>query len=86
VSNIPEVFTTFQIPSGKYAVFQIRTKYKFMLGIAISRMKRYIYNQWMRQSQYEFGGYEFEYNNESMSQKNPYYIDLYVAVKDKNTD
>jgi predicted transcriptional regulator YdeE len=84
VSQKPEVYMDFEIPAGKYAVFPVRPKHKLMLGLAIGKTKRYIYVKWISKSRYEFSGYEFEYNNEKMSQDSPYYIDLYVAIKDKN--
>jgi predicted transcriptional regulator YdeE len=82
--EIPEVFTAFEVPAGKYAVFPIKSRFRFMLGLAIGRTKRYIYGRWIPKSRYEFADYEFEYNNEKMFQENPNYIDLYVAVKDRN--
>lgn len=54
-----------------------------MLGVAIGNTKKYIYNKWLPESQYEFAGYEFEYNDEGMFKVNPHFIDLYVAVKTK---
>ncbi len=83
VEKIPEVFSEFEVPSGKYAVFHIRPKYKIMLGPAIGKMKKYIYEDWLPKSEYEFAGWEFEYNSEKMYEENPNHIDLYVAVKEK---
>ena len=80
---MPKAFSLFEIPSGKYAVFPIRPRFKFMLGHSIGKMKKYIYEDWLPASGYEFAGYEFEYNDQKMFEENPHYIDLYVAVNDK---
>lgn len=82
IDQIPEVFLSFEIPAGVYAVFPVRPKYKFMLGLTIVKTKKYIYNSWLQKSKYEFAGCEFEYNNEEMFKGNPHYIDLYVGVKE----
>lgn len=70
----------FSIPRGTYAVFPIRCKFKFLLGMKMGKTKRYIYNQWLPVSGYAFSGFEFEYNNEEMNRKSPYDIDLYVGL------
>ena len=82
--SMPEMFISFEIPTCTYAVFPVRPRNKLMLGFTIGKMKRIIYNNWLPKSKYEFLGYEFEYNNEKMFKESPYYIDLYVAVKEKN--
>ena len=83
IDKIPEVFTTFEIPTGVYAVFPVRPGFKFMLGFEIGKLKKYIYENWLPNSTYEFAGHEFEYNNEKMFRENPHYIDIYVAVVEK---
>ena len=80
---VAEEFLGFEVPAGTYAVFPIRGKGKLFFGMAVGKMKKYIYETWLPQSQYEFGGYEFEYNNEAMHAENPYAIDLYVAINGK---
>lgn len=82
--SVPEAFVPFEIPVGTYAVFPVRPRNRFMLGLSIARTKRYIYNNWILKSKYEFAGYEFEHNDEKMFKENPHFIDLYVAVKEKN--
>lgn len=84
VEKIPEIFTAFEVPTGKYVVFSVRPRLKFMLGIAIGKTKKYIYDVWLPKSMYEFAGYEFEYNNEKMFNENPHHIDLYIAVNEKS--
>lgn len=84
INNVPEVFVSFEIPAGTYAVFQIRPRYKFLLGLAIGKTKKYIYSNWFLKSKYEFAGLEFEYNDEKLFKENPHFIDLYVAVKEKD--
>lgn len=86
IDKIPEVFISFEIPAGTYAIFPIRPKFKFMLGLSIGKTKKYIYNDWIVKSKYEFAGYEFEYNNEKMFHDNPHFIELYVGLKEKNQD
>ena len=81
--KMPAVFTSFTIPAGNYAVFPLRPRNKILLGLAMGRMKRHIYLDWLPDSKYEFSGKEFEYNNEEMSKKNPSFIDLYVGIKEK---
>ena len=80
---IPGVFSAFEVPAGKYAVFPIRTRFRLMLGLAIGRTKKTIYEKWLPTSGFAFAGHEFEYNNEKMFEANQNYIDLFVAVKEK---
>jgi predicted transcriptional regulator YdeE len=79
-----DVYIGFEIPAGRYAVFQIRPRFRFLLGLEMVSAKKYIYGKWISGSRYEFSGFEFEYNNESMYQEKPYNIDLYVGIKDKD--
>lgn len=81
--GLPDVFIRFDVPAGDYAVFPVRPGHKFLLGPAIGNIKRYIYTQWLPSSGYEFAGYEFEYNDESLFRESPNFVDLYVAVKKK---
>lgn len=73
----------FSTPKGTYAVFKIRNKNKIFFGLAMGLTKKFIYTEWLPKSKYEFGGYDFEYNNEEMNKTNPYDIDLYVLLKEK---
>lgn len=84
ITESPEQFTAFEVPAGRYAVFSVRPRFKFMLGVAIGKTKKYIYDVWLPKSGYEFAGYEFEYNDEKMFQEHPHFIDLYIAVNEKN--
>jgi predicted transcriptional regulator YdeE len=81
--NITEL-EKFSTPKGIYAIFRIRGKNKLTFGLAMGFTKRFIYQDWLIKSKYEFAGYEFEYNNESMNKINPYDIDLYVSLKEKS--
>lgn len=76
--------TNFEAPAGTYAVFKIEAKGKIRFGITMAQTKEYIYNKWLPASKYQFDGYEFEYNNEEMAKENPYFINLYVGIKEKN--
>jgi predicted transcriptional regulator YdeE len=73
----------FKVPKGDYAVFEIRCKSKFFFGWKIGKLKRYIYTKWLPASEYEFTGFEYEYNNEEMARKSAYDIDLYVGIRKK---
>lgn len=73
----------FSTPKGTYAIFKIRGKNKMIFGLVMGLTKKFIYTEWLPKTKYEFGGYEFEYNNEEMNKINPYDIDLYVLLKDK---
>jgi predicted transcriptional regulator YdeE len=79
--EVPAELVRFEAPIGRYAVFPIRGASRLTFGAAVGRMKRYIYTEWIPARGYRFGGIEFEYNNEAMSAKHPYDIDLYVAVE-----
>lgn len=84
VDKIPEGFEVYEIPDGKYAVFTITPRFKFMWGRAILRTKQFAYTRWLPQSQYESAGTidEFELHDERSLGKKPS-IELYVAIKDK---
>jgi predicted transcriptional regulator YdeE len=86
VETVPEEFSPFKIPTGKYAIFSIKPKFKFMLGFHIIKMKKYIYGSWLPNSAFDFAGYEFEYNNQEMFKENQHYINLYIAIKDKKSN
>jgi predicted transcriptional regulator YdeE len=73
----------FSVPAGTYAIFEIRSKSKFLFGFKMGRMKQYIYTKWLPQSGYEFTNCDYEYNNAEMHQKSPYDIDLYIGIKRK---
>jgi AraC family transcriptional regulator len=83
--EIPEGMISFEIPAIKYAVFPIRPKNRFAWRWAISKMKKYIYLEWLPNSKYKQARVidDFEYHDErSIRKKNPE-IDLYVAIKEK---
>lgn len=83
--EIPEGMISFEIPAIKYAVFLIRPKNRFAWGWAISKMKKYIYTEWLPKSNYEQAGLidDFEYHDERSTRKKNPEIDLYVAIKEK---
>lgn len=81
-STVPDGLTKIEIPAGKYAVFPIRPKNKFVWGFTISKMKEYVMQTWFPKSQYEATGMDFEFHDERSLQKKPE-IDLYFALKDK---
>ncbi|MBN1999656.1 effector binding domain-containing protein [candidate division KSB1 bacterium] len=82
LDSIPAGLNGYDIPSGMYAIFTIRAKFKFLWGLEIGRMKRYIFSIWLPESIYKSKGYEFEYHDEKSTGKNPS-IDLYVAIEEK---
>ena len=81
--DIYEDIVKFKVPEGEYAVFEVRCKKQIFFGIKIAKIKKYIYTNWLPKSEYEFSGYEFEYNNEEMKKKSPYDVDMYIGIKKK---
>ena len=83
--KIPERMISFEIPAIKYAVFPIRPKNGFAWERAISKMKKYIYIEWLPKSDYEQAGLigDFEYHDERSTRKKNPEIDLYAAIKEK---
>jgi predicted transcriptional regulator YdeE len=80
-----EKLVSFEIPSKKYAIFTIKPKSKFAWGISIGRMKRYIYTDWIKNSDYELDSDilgDFELHDERSEMENPE-IDLYISIKKK---
>ncbi|HEY8463800.1 MAG TPA: GyrI-like domain-containing protein [Bacillota bacterium] len=65
--QVPRELTSFQIPVGTYAIFPIVKPFtKLLWGLKIGKTKKYIYDTWLPNSQYEFAGFEFEYNNQKI--------------------
>lgn len=82
LDSIPEGLNGFEIPSMTYAIFPIKAKSKFLWGLEIARMKKYIFTKWLPNSKYESTGCDFEYHDERSIGENPS-IDLYVAIEEK---
>lgn len=85
-SNVPEGLTTFDIPSGTYAVFTIRPKFRFLWGSAIGLTKRYIFTKWLPNSKYDSDQDvvgDFEYHDQRSVSRNPS-IELFVPVREKD--
>lgn len=82
-ANASEGVVSFSTPPGKYAVFALRCRSKALFGFRMGMLKRFIYAKWLPASPYEFAGYEYEYNDESMHALSPYDIDLYVGIREK---
>jgi predicted transcriptional regulator YdeE len=58
---------------------------RFAWGISTGRIKKYIYTEWIKDSEYELDNKvigDFELHDKRSEQQNPE-IDLYVAVKKK---
>jgi predicted transcriptional regulator YdeE len=85
LDSVPEGLKGYEIPPATYAIFPVRAKLKFLWGLEIGRMKRYIFSKWLPNSKYESTGSDFEYHNERSTGKKPS-IDLYVAIKEKEAD
>jgi len=81
--STPKEFVLFETPAGNYAVFPVRCRVKYLLGLVIGKTKKHIYTKWLPESKYELMGYEFEYTDEKMFNENPNSLDLYVAIKEK---
>lgn len=86
LDQIPAGLIAFEIPAIKYAVFPVRPKNRFGWGLAIANTKRYAYNVWLPNSEYEPAGVidDFEYHDERSIRKSNPEIDLYVAIKEKH--
>jgi AraC family transcriptional regulator len=85
VDVVPEGLKCFEIPPRMYAVFPVRPRSRFSWGITIGLTKKYIFTEWLPQSNYEADNSilgDFEYHDERSLAKNPE-IDLYVAIKEK---
>jgi predicted transcriptional regulator YdeE len=82
LDSIPESLNGYEIPAGKYAIFTIKAKFRLLWGLEIARMKKYVFDEWLPNSQYESIGTDFEYHDQRSTGKNPS-IDLYVAIKEK---
>lgn len=86
LDSIPNGLKSFEIqPNTLFAVFTIKPKSRFAWGISIGRMKKYIYTEWIKNSEYELNNEvigDFKLHDQRSTQKNPE-IDLYVAIKKK---
>ena len=84
IDTVPPGLMSYEIPPLTFAVFPIRSKSKIAWGITFGRMKRFIYTEWLPNSNYypsdKFG--EFELHDERSLGKHPE-INLHVAVKEK---
>jgi predicted transcriptional regulator YdeE len=83
LDSIPEGLTGYEIPPTTYAIFPIHAKFKFLWGVEIARMKRYIFNKWLPNSKNKSTGCDFEYHDERSTGKNPS-IDLFVEIVEGN--
>lgn len=81
LDSVPEGLKGYEIPSGKYAIFTIKAKFRLLWGLEIGRMKKYVFEKWLPNSAYESTGTEFEYHDDRSKGKNPS-IDLYVGIKE----
>jgi len=84
VDNIPQGLKAYEIPPLTYAVFPVRPKSKIAWGITMERMKKFIYTEWLPNSDFSpsdsFG--EFELHDDRTLGKHPE-INLHVAIKEK---
>jgi predicted transcriptional regulator YdeE len=82
--SVPEGLRSYEIPPLTYAVFRIQPKSKIAWGFTMGRMKKFIYTEWLPNSNYLpsdiFG--EFELHDDKSLGKHPE-ISLYVALKEK---
>jgi len=77
--SVPEGLKGYTIPAGMYAVFTIKVNYRFMWGLEIGRMKKYIFSSWLPNSLYRASGDEFELHDQRSTGRLPS-IDLYVGI------
>lgn len=87
IDYIPQGLKSYEIPPLTYAVFPIRPKSKIAWGITMGRMKKFIYTEWLPNSDYSpsdlFG--EFELHDDRSLGKHPE-INLHVAIKEKDNE
>jgi len=83
LDSVPKGLKGYEIPSGEYAIFKIKAKFKLLWGLEIGRIKKYVFEKWLPNSRYESTGIEFEYHDQRSKGKNPS-IDLYVGIKEKH--
>lgn len=86
LEEVPAGLLAFEIPAIKYAIFPVRPKNRFGWGLAIANTKRYAYNVWLADSEYEPAGVidDFEYHDERSVRKSNPEIDLYVAITEQH--
>jgi AraC family transcriptional regulator len=85
LEDVPEGLTPFEIPAIKYAVFPVRPRHRWGWARAIVDTKKYVYNVWLPQSEYEPAGTvdDFEYHDDRSLRRSDPEIDLYVAIKQR---
>jgi AraC family transcriptional regulator len=86
LEKIPAGLVASEIPAIKYAIFPVRPKNRLGWGLTIANTKRYVYNVWFPNSEYEPAGVidDFEYHDERSVRKSNPEIDLYVAIEAKH--
>jgi predicted transcriptional regulator YdeE len=83
LDSIPEGLNGYKISAGKYAIFKIKAKFRLLWGLEIARMKKYVFEEWLPNSQYDSDGTDFEYHDKRSTGKNPS-IDLYIGIQEKH--
>lgn len=87
VDDVPESMKAFAIPALKYAIFPVRPKRLAGWGPAIAHARGYAYTVWMPKSGYTPAGPidDFELQDERSILRRDPQVDLYVAVKAKDS-
>ncbi len=83
--NVPNNLVTFEIPAKTYAVFTMRSRFRFLWGPTIGLTKKFIFTDWLPGSGYKVDSSilgDFELHDERSTAKHPL-IELFVSIKDK---
>ena len=85
-ANLPPGLEPLEIPPMAYAVIPVRPRNRLGWPFAIPAAKKYIYERWLPQSEYEPGGVidDFEYHDERSTRPSRPEIDLYVCIRPRS--
>jgi AraC family transcriptional regulator len=81
----PKNLIAFEIPAKTFAVFSMRSRFRFLWGPIIGMTKKFIFTEWLPNSGYEADSSilgDFELHDERSTSKNPT-IELYVPIKER---
>ncbi len=80
LKQIPEGFTTLEIPSFTWSIFKCVGE----MPAAIQNMWKRIYSEWLPQANYELiPGYEIEFYTEGDTSSKDYVSEIWIPVKEK---
>ncbi len=83
--DVPKDLIAFEIPAKTYAVFTMRSRFRFLWGPTIGLTKKFIFTEWLPNSGYEVDSSilgDFELHDERSTAKRPM-IELYLSIKER---